>query len=267
VPFDRLAPLGAVAAEDGEGWSDSENEAAEALRWATALTAKAAGDAASSASSAPKRGSRGDRSWRAGLEALKKERPYVPDPQRSGKLTQEQVQTSIRKALESGDWSEFFIGYAPRNADMSAVLKRLEAEEVVQVFKALVDKHEAVPRKQVLCIQWIMQLLQHHADTLIDHGQANAVLKQFLVCLEKRVGHGSFDVETKTCLGKWRLIAELGAVRATAVQENERASAETSTAAPSAPSAAAADDDEDDSSEEDEDAADDAGANVANDDD
>jgi len=215
----RKAPLGATATEeDGEGWSESENEALAALRAATALSGEAV-----SSGSRPKTG--GDRGWQAGLEALQRDRPFEQDAKRD-KWTQEEVMTVIREALQTNaesEWSRLFQGVSPKPREMDPVIRRLEPEEVVKALKAFVDKYESTPRKQVLCMIWMDKLLQIHPHTLATNPQATALLQRLLALLEERVGSGWHYMEAQTCLGKWKLIFELATMRKTTVEERARA--------------------------------------------
>lgn len=200
-----------AARQGDDGWSESENEALTALRAATTST-QSSGQGAVSSTSPAQQDSREKCDWRAGLESLRREHPIMVEPP-PGARSQVGIQAKIREALQQGDWSPLMIGFPPKNAEVANVVRQLETTEIAQALEAFVDTHESQPRKEVLCSIWIHQFLEHHAETVAEHDQARAALRQLLTSLEKRLGQGTHAAEALACLGKWRLISELAALR------------------------------------------------------
>lgn len=170
-------------------------------------------------------GASGEWDWRSKVEELRRNKP-ANAPKRSGRVFLEEVMTSLRQALQSGDWTDVTSGFPPRKPDLATAVRRLDVGECAQALKAFVERAEVNPRDMVHCFTWIHEFLEHHAEALVSHSQARSVLRELLQSLEQSLSHsGRYGkADAYGCIGKWRLIQELAAVRRTALQAPASAS-------------------------------------------
>lgn len=209
--------------EGGGDLSDSEAEALDALRLVTthSTTVDAASNGAVSSTSSASPGTRGGRSWRAGLEALKQQRPIVWEHSKT--FTQEELLARVRESIDNGDWSNLMVGRAPKNKTIEYVVRELAADEMGKVLQAFSEKYQSAPSvAQILCAPWILQFLEHRAEVVVDNALGNATLRKLLKVLEQRLA-GDPGNEALACHGKWRLMAEW---RSVALQERAAAQSE-----------------------------------------
>mmetsp|Transcript_87522 Transcript_87522/g.220225 ORF Transcript_87522/g.220225 Transcript_87522/m.220225 type:complete len:283 (+) Transcript_87522:357-1205(+) len=231
----------ATADEGGNEWSDSEEEALSALKAVVASeTAVATGVAD------------GVVDWRRGLQELRRQRDAAAaaagapaassglGPGVAGatfaerRLDPDQLLQLLRDAIRQREWRAVTTAVA-RNADMAATARRLEISEAVKVLKAMALRHEAEPKERSRCSHWILQILESCGEPLLAHKGARQALRPLLAALENRLSTSGSSGEALACLGKWRYVAELAAVRrATLKVAREGGSAEAASEAPAA---------------------------------
>lgn len=182
---------------------DSEAEALDALRSATAAAEDVAGSNV------------GVCDWRRGLQELRRSRPADTPAAaaKSGRQSPDEVVSAIRQALKKRDFQPLLSAHPPRNADMAVAVRQLEIAEVVEALAAFGDMYERDPRCEAACSTWILQVLEHHGDALSGRVEACTTLRQLLNGLELRLSRGGSNAEALSCVGKWRFISELANVR------------------------------------------------------
>jgi len=196
---------------------DSEAEALEALRSATAAAEDAAGSKV------------GVCDWRRGLQELRRSRPAdaaAAAAAKGSRQSPDEVVSAVRQALKNKDFEPLLSAPPPRNADMAVAVRQLEIAEVVEALAAFGDMYERDPRREAACSLWILQVLEHHGDALSGRVEACATLRQLLDGLERRLSRGGSNTEALSCLGKWRFISELANIRRSQVATTAGAGAD-----------------------------------------
>jgi len=192
----------------------------------------------------------GDGGWRRGLEELRKQPRRQPrSEQRAEPLSKDRLLALVREAVEHGKWEPVTApAMWPRSADIAAVVRQLDAQEVFELLKACASRYESHPRERNVCASWIMQALDE------DHVRRTPVRKQLrplLAALTRALGPPGRSSEVLGCLGKWRYVAELAAVRRETMKDAGAGAPQPATAKKEPPQGG--DDDREDSDEEDDD--------------
>mmetsp|Transcript_112973 Transcript_112973/g.269271 ORF Transcript_112973/g.269271 Transcript_112973/m.269271 type:complete len:248 (-) Transcript_112973:63-806(-) len=148
------------------------------------------------------------------LDAAKAlEEPHTRPPERGDvreRASPDLLVQRIRSAFEDKDWAVLTAAAGiPRSQDITAAVKQLSYQEVLDFLKALVERYDH-PRERRNCAMWIHQVLDHESHGLAGSEQLRKVLRPLFTALLRDGQEHSGQV--LSCLGKWRMILGLAKV-------------------------------------------------------
>lgn len=158
----------------------------------------------------------GGDAWRGALEALRKDRPQERAARKAdaGPPKERSLLAAVRGAVESGTWTPVTSPAAfLRPSDISAVTRQLDADEVHALIAACARRYESHPCDRFVCSGWILPALGDGGEDATQTRAVRRKLRPLLRSLSRRVGPAGRSGEVLSCLGKWRYVAELAAVR------------------------------------------------------
>lgn len=156
--------------------------------------------------------------WKHGLKELR--RTFKPQPQyeqdQCTKPGPDKLLELVRHAIQCGDWTGITAPVVmPKIHDMNIAIQQLQIHESVAVLCNCAKRYEFSPHERDACSTWILQVLAHSGPTLAKRLDVQQGLKSLL----KMAGHSQSSA-TLECLGKWRFVAELAALRSDGLQNN-----------------------------------------------
>lgn len=155
-------------------------------------------------------------SSRDGIQSLKRQRTLDPTPRKQGKADCATILKMARRAIKDENWTHLTLAHQHTyDKDVRMAVKELKLHECEAILSGCAERFKVSARERYVSSIWILSILEVCGHTFAGHTRLKKALRPLLASLSRRLGPLDQSNKVLSCLGRWRLVLALAALRGT----------------------------------------------------